>query len=111
MRFTGIIFDFNGVLWWDQHLQEKSWNDFAQAFRGRTFSPQEFAIHVHGRNMAYTLAYLAGHALDQEQVGLLGEQKEAIYRQLCLAKGQDFLLSPGAGEKSLRSCTGINSLM
>ena len=98
MRFPGIIFDFNGVLWWDQHLQEKSWIDFAQAFRGRTFSEQEFAIHVHGRNMVHTLEFLAGHSLNQEQVALLGEQKEAIYRQLCLVEEQDFRLSPGAVE-------------
>jgi len=58
MQFKGIIFDFNGVLWWDSHLQEQSWNQFAREIRGVSLSAAETAIRVHGRTNRYTLEYL-----------------------------------------------------
>ena len=94
--FAGIIFDFNGVLWWDGHLQEQAWHDFSAAFRGAPLTPPEMAEHVHGRPNRHTLSYLAGDPLPASEVARLSEEKEAIYRRLCLAQGDGFRLSPGA---------------
>lgn len=94
--FQGIIFDFNGVLWWDSPLQERSWREFSAAVRGTPFSAEEIAVHVHGRNNRHTLEYLTGRALSTDEVARLTAEKEARYRQLCLALGADFRLSPGA---------------
>jgi beta-phosphoglucomutase-like phosphatase (HAD superfamily) len=44
------------------------------------------------------LEYLAGSALSDEQVVQLSQRKERLYRDLCLAQGADFKLSPGAVE-------------
>jgi HAD superfamily hydrolase (TIGR01509 family) len=96
MKFEGIIFDFNGVLWWDGHLQEAAWQTFAEQLRGRPFTNEEIAVQVHGRNNRHTLEYLTGQKLTSQQVHQLSEQKETIYRQMCLALGQQFQLSPGA---------------
>ncbi len=94
--FSGLIFDFNGVLWWDNALQEQAWRDFSARLRGVPLSPEEMAEHVHGRNNPYTLQYLAGTALTGERMDQLSEQKEEIYRNLCLEQGDKFRLSPGA---------------
>ena len=96
MIFKGIIFDFNGVLWWDKELQEESWNRFAISFRGEALTQEEHEFHVHGRNMAYTLTYLAGHSLTGGEVEELTERKESVYQKLCLEQGTNFRLSPGA---------------
>jgi HAD superfamily hydrolase (TIGR01509 family) len=96
MIFEGIIFDFNGVLWWDSHLQEEAWSQTAQALRGRPLSSAEMSEHVHGRPNAHSLAYLLGRPLDQGEIDRLTQQKEQLYRELCLAQGPDFRLSPGA---------------
>jgi HAD superfamily hydrolase (TIGR01509 family) len=93
---TGIIFDFNGVLWWDNALQEDSWRDFSAALRGYPLSDLEMAEDVHGRNGRYTLELLAGRSLSEKEVEELTEQKEVIYRGLCLEQGEKFRLSPGA---------------
>ena len=58
MRYLGIIFDFNGVLWWDKHLQEKAWIQFAGELDGRSLSGEAITQQVHGRNNRDTLAYL-----------------------------------------------------
>ena len=96
MKFLGMIFDFNGVLWWDNHLQEQAWSQFAEQFNGISFTSEEMAFQVHGRNNRHTLEFLAGTNLDDERLEKLSVQKEMIYRDLCLAQGDDFKLSPGA---------------
>jgi len=96
MAFKGIIFDFNGVLWWDAHLQEQSWQQFAAEIRGVPFSVEEMASHMHGRTNQHVLEYLTGRPVIGAELHRLTQQKETIYRQLCLTLGQDFKLSPGA---------------
>lgn len=98
MRYAGLIFDLNGVLLWDSHLQEQAWREFSAATRGWAFSEEEMAVHVHGRNNGHTLAYLTGRELEAGELAHLIERKEAIYRQLCLDEGPEFRLSPGAVE-------------
>ena len=98
MAFQGIIFDLNGVLWWDGPLQEQAWGRFSTEVRGWPFSAEEVAIHVHGRTNRHTLEHLTGRAVEGEELGRLTQQKEAIYRQLCLEQGAAFCLSPGAAD-------------
>jgi HAD superfamily hydrolase (TIGR01509 family) len=96
MTFRGLIFDFNGVLWWDSHLQRAAWTAFAAQVRGSSLSDEELELHVHGRPNAYTLAYLLGRELAQDEVDDHSEAKEVIYRTLCRAEGDSFSISPGA---------------
>lgn len=96
MKFKAIIFDFNGVLWWDGRLQEDAWQQFAVQLRGRPFTDEEMAVQVHGRTNRHTLEYLTGQTLTAAQSSQLSEQKEDIYRQMCLTMGDQFQLSPGA---------------
>ena len=96
MKFKGIIFDFNGVLWWDSHLVEESWNRFAEKIRGRPFSRNEIKNLVHGRINKHTISYLLGRDVNGEELENLTQQKESSYRELCLQQGAGFKLSPGA---------------
>ena len=56
------------------------------------------AVHVHGRYNRHTLEHLTGRAVTGSELEELTEQKERIYRQLCLEQGPGFALSPGAVE-------------
>ena len=96
MTYQGIIFDFNGVLWWDSQLQEQAWREFAREQFGISLTDELMATEVHGRNNKHTLEYLAGTPLADQQVAHLSGQKEALYRTLCMAQGDGFNLSPGA---------------
>ena len=99
MGYQGIIFDFNGVLWWDNHLQERAWREFAEQQFGVYLTDDDMAVHIHGRNNQHTLEFLAGTQLDARQVDQLSNQKEALYRDLCLAEGDGFRLSPGVSPR------------
>ena len=96
MAYLGTIFDFNGVLWWDSHLQEQAWREFARQQFGALLTGEIMAVEVHGRNNQHTLEFLAGGPLDQQQVKQFSNQKEMLYRKLCLAEGDGFRLSSGA---------------
>jgi len=98
MSLQAAIFDFNGVLWWDGHLQDKAWKAYSYKLRGWPLSDEEMDVHVHGRNNRYTLQYLLGEEITGLRLEQLSEEKETVYRDLCLAQGADFTLSPGALE-------------
>ncbi|MCA9973550.1 MAG: HAD family phosphatase [Anaerolineales bacterium] len=96
MSYTGILFDFNGVLLWDSALHEQAWAAFARQVRQAPFTVDEMALQMHGRSNHAILEYLTGQTLDFAAAHALAQQKEAIYRQLCLDLGAAFRLSPGA---------------
>jgi beta-phosphoglucomutase len=98
MPYDGIIFDFNGVLWWDAPLVEESWQVTARKVRGRPFTADETVRIMHGRNDRDTMEYLAGRVLGDDEAGRLIGEKEALYRELCLRRGEEFRLSPGSEE-------------
>jgi beta-phosphoglucomutase-like phosphatase (HAD superfamily) len=98
MAYQGIIFDLNGVLWWDGELQEQAWKQFSAGLRGWPLTMEELAVHVHGRNNRHTLEYLVGRPVGGEELLRLTLDKEAIYWGLCLEQGPAFRLSPGAIE-------------
>jgi HAD superfamily hydrolase (TIGR01509 family) len=98
MSYTGIIFDFNGVLWWDSPLIVQGWQRSARMLRGREFTPEELSQIVYGRNNGGTLEYLVGHKLGIEEIRRMIDERESYYRNLCLEQGGNFRLSPGAVE-------------
>lgn len=98
MEYSGIIFDFNGVLLWDTPLHDEAWQRFSLRLRGRVLTPDEMRQAVHGRTNAAILAYLTGQQLSVSAQRHLAHEKETLYQQLCLEWGPDFRLSPGAIE-------------
>jgi HAD superfamily hydrolase (TIGR01509 family) len=97
-KYRGIIFDFNGVLFFDADLQEKSWQVVARRLRGREMSDEEFATQMHGRPNACVLSYLAGREIAGAELAGWVEAKEGYFRELCLTTPNRLALSPGAAE-------------
>ena len=94
----GIIFDFNGVLFWDSSLHEEAWRQYSAQLRGRPLSDREMAEQVHGRVNRDIFTYVLGQPLADDEQAHLAEEEEAIYRRLSLATGDLLRLSPGAVE-------------
>ncbi len=98
MAYQGIIFDFNGVLCWDTPLQIRAWDNYAVKLRGAPLTPVELREHVIGRDNRHILRHLTGRVFEGVELAYYSEEKETIYRRLCLESGADFRLSPGAIE-------------
>lgn len=97
-QIHGVIFDFNGVLFWDTHLHELAYNQYAKKLRGAEFTDDEIMHILHGRTNSDILEYLLGHPLSPEETKTHTNNKESIYREMCLSIGDEFRLSPGAIE-------------
>jgi len=98
MKYQGIIFDFNGVLLWDDSLHKEAFVETAIKLRHKPLTDQEIAERVLGRTNKMIFEYLAGRALPDDQVQDLTNRKESVYRRLCLKRPKEFQLSPGAVE-------------
>ena len=93
----GVIFDFNGTMFFYDAFQTQSWEQFILQKTGRTITPEEFVDYVHGRNMKETLQYFLGRDVKREEAAQLEEEKEVLYRALCLGSPA-FRLADGLPE-------------
>ncbi len=89
-----IIFDFNGTMFFDEAFQEQAWRSFIGQKINRAVTDDEFRKYIHGRNADFTMEYFLQKSFTRSEVEALEEEKELIYRELCL-KSRDFKLAPG----------------
>ncbi|MBI2610997.1 HAD family phosphatase [Candidatus Kaiserbacteria bacterium] len=97
MKFKGIIFDFNGVLLWDTELHTETWQDVAREQRGSELTEEELT-RLHGRSLTEFARYVVGPDASDDEVAVIGENKEARYREIVRAGRRTYGLSPGARE-------------
>ena len=83
MQYKGIIFDFNGTLFWDSEKHLEAWREFSTRVRPYAFTDEEMREYMFGRTNEDILTYLIGTKPSPELVEKLGSEKEAVYRQMC----------------------------
>ena len=93
MHKKGIVFDFNGTLFWDTELHNRAWDKYLIT-KGKQVSDQDKNAHMHGRTSHDIFEYLTGRILSKDEVAEMTEEKEAIYRAEC--EKQVVSLAPGA---------------
>ena len=92
----GIIFDFNGTLFFDSHMHYEAWRIYSKQLRGYSFSDEEMRTKMFGRTNADIIEYAIGKKPTPEMVEKLAKEKESMYRQMCLNDRKNFVLSSGA---------------
>ena len=92
----GVIFDFNGTLYWDSHLHYQAWREFSKILRGYEFSDEEMREKMFGHTNEDIIEYAIGKKPTKEMVEKYGKEKEALYRKRCLLNKDEFKLAPGA---------------
>ena len=95
----GIIFDFNGTLYWDSKLHYDAWREFSAILRnGKPFSDIEMRDKMFGHTNEDIIAYAIGKKPSKELVAKYAQEKESLYRKRCLLEPKNFKLAPGAIE-------------
>jgi HAD superfamily hydrolase (TIGR01509 family) len=94
----GIIFDFNGTLYWDSKLHYDAWREFSKIIRGYSFTDEEMRDKMFGHTNEDIIEYAIGKKPSKEMVEKYGKEKEALYRKRCLLDPENFKLAPGAIE-------------
>lgn len=92
----GIIFDFNGTLYWDSQLHYDAWREFSKILRGHEFSNEEMREKMFGHTNEDIIEYAIGKKPTKEMIEKYGKEKEALYRKRCLLNPKTFKLAPGA---------------
>lgn len=98
MKYKGIIFDFNGTLFWDSAKHKQTWIEFSKRLRGYPFTEEELLKYMFGRTNEEIIKYAIGRQPTAEMVEKYGQEKEAIYRQMCREDKENFHLGKGAEE-------------
>ena len=94
----GIIFDFNGTLFWDSKLHYDAWREFSARLREKPFTNEEMRDKMFGHTNSDIIEYLIGRKPSEELVEKFAKEKESVYRQRCLANPEKFKLASGAIE-------------
>jgi len=96
--YKGIIFDFNGTLYWDSAKHKQAWREFSKRLRGTPFTDEEMVKYMFGRTNEQIISYAIGKVPSPQLVKELGDEKEAIYRKMCLDDPESFKLADGVPE-------------
>jgi HAD superfamily hydrolase (TIGR01509 family) len=94
----GIIFDFNGTLYWDSQLHYDAWREFSKILRGVEFTTDEMREKMFGHTNEDIIEYAIGKKPSPEMVEKYAKEKESLYRKRCLLDKENFKLAEGAIE-------------
>ena len=94
--FKGIIFDFNGTLFFDSEKHLDAWRKYSAKLRGTAFTDDEMRKYMFGRTNEDIIAYAIGEKPSKELVEQLAKEKEAVYRDMCRMDKENTVLAPGA---------------
>lgn len=92
MSFSGVIFDFNGTLFWDTKLHNKAWDIFLTK-HDLYLSDEDKFSKMHGKNNRDLFISIFGGQLSDQQIIDYTMEKELLYQVLCL--NTDMQLAPG----------------
>ena len=93
MRIKGVIFDFNGTLFWDTHLHNRAWDIFLDKHEIK-LTDTEKNEKIHGKNNKEIMQNLFTEKLTLDHIKKYSIEKENIYQELCLR--EEMVLAPGA---------------
>ncbi|NDV95577.1 HAD family phosphatase [Dysgonomonas sp. 521] len=95
MLFSGVIFDFNGTLFWDTKLHNKAWDIFLTRHNLHLSDEDKFQ-KLHGKNNRDIFQSIFNGMLSDGEIRDYILEKELLYQELCLQTNMP--LAPGAPE-------------
>lgn len=95
MNMINYIFDFNGTLYQDTPMHHASWREFFRR-RNLPFTDDSFYKYMCGPPNSAILRQFVDPRLTDDQVDILSEEKESIYREIILNDPSLQTLTPGA---------------
>ena len=94
--YGGVLFDFNGTLFYDSGKHKQAWQIFLGERLGIEITEQEVRQNCLGQSNYEILPRYFGQDLTPEALTRLAFEKEALYRTLCKRDDRTFHLVKGA---------------
>lgn len=96
MKYRGVIFDFNGTLFFDTPFHNLAWQQMVVELTGKDIS-DELRIKMHGKNNKEILWCIDENMSDEDNE-YNSKRKEALYRSICLEHPDLLHLVAGASD-------------
>ena len=96
--YKGVIFDFNGTLFFDNEKHVLAWNEISRILRKRDISEEELHTKFNGTPNEQNIRYMMEGTASEEQVEEYSQLKEALYRKYCAEDQETFHLVAGVYE-------------
>jgi len=94
----GVIFDFNGTMFFDSSKHEKAWQMYTEELIGRSITPEEKRLYIRQKSGRDILEKFLGYEISDDMFEQFSEEKESIYRRLCNQEKDGLKLAPGLEE-------------
>ncbi len=92
MTYKAAIFDFNGTIFWDTAFHDQAFDIFLEKHSVQ-LTDEEKRVKIHGKGNPDIMRGIFGDYLTDAAVDEMAQEKELIYRQLCV---NDLQFAPGA---------------
>jgi len=83
MKYKGVVFDFNGTIFWDTKLHNQAWDVFLEQYEITLTDDDKFRT-FHGKSNKDILHSLFGDTKTDAELEELAFEKETLYQKLCL---------------------------
>lgn len=94
----GVIFDFNGTLFFDSEKHVLAWGKMGEELLGCGIGTEEMQAHFYGVPNNRAIEYLLQKECDEAELTKYSELKESFYRDFCKEDPESFHLVAGAHE-------------
>ena len=91
----GVIFDFNGTMFFDSDKHIKAWVEFTEELIGREITTKEKRVYVSNKSGREIIEHFLGYEISDDMYEQFSEEKEGIYRRLCNDDKENLKLAPG----------------
>ena len=98
MEYQGIIFDFNGTLFFDNDKHVKAWNEISKILRGKEITLEELHTKLNGTPNIQNILYFTDGKATKEELEKYSQKKEEYYRKFCKEDKDSFHLVDGVCE-------------
>ena len=82
--YKGVIFDFNGTLFWDTELHNRAWDIYLEGFN-MSLTDEGKQQKVHGKNNVQIMNDIFGVGLSDKEIQKRSDDKELIYQEMVKA--------------------------
>jgi beta-phosphoglucomutase len=93
MICKGVVFDFNGTLFWDTVFHNQAWDIFLDQHNIKVSDKDKF-LKIHGKTNREIFNGLFEGRLTDAEIYKYARQKELLYQQICL--NHNLNLAPGS---------------
>lgn len=95
MDYQGVIFDFNGTMFFDSRYHDEAWTRVSKELRGNAITRNEITNYVHGKNNDKIIQYILQGNVSKERSLEISLYKEKIYREICMSQSEKPVLAHG----------------